>query len=244
MTLLPTDHTAALAAAVASISATDVAALDEPVPTCGDWTVADVILHTSMIHRWATGIVATHAQERPHRDGPADLAGAAVIDHFVEGAAGLTAAFAASDPDEVLYAFVGPRPVSWWMRRQAQETVVHAWDAQLGAGNPQPIDAPIAVDGIDELFDVFVPRLGADRVDGHGETLHLHATDAPGEWLLRFDPDRIDITHEHGKGDAAVRATASDLLLFAWSRLPPTAAELTTFGDAPLLARYQSIVSF
>ena len=39
----------------------------------------------------------------------------------------------------------------------------------------------------------------------------------------------IAVTHEHGKGDAAVRGSASDLFVFAWHRgMPDT---LQFFGD-------------
>lgn len=235
--MTPDEHRAALTTAIAAISATDLGSLTTPVPACGDWTIADVIVHTSTIQRWATRILTTHAQERPARGRGPDLAGQAVIDHFIEGATGLTDALDAADLDEVLYTFIGPRPAAWWLRRQAHETTVHAWDV-----HPAPIAAATAVDGIDELFEVFVPTLPADHVDGHGETVHLHATDADGEWLIRFDADRLAITPEHSKGDAAARGTASDLLLFAWSRIPPES--LTTFGDPALLTRFQSTVTF
>ena len=50
-----------------------------------------------------------------------------------------------------------------------------------------------------------------------GVTLHLHATDdglgPTGEWTIANDEDGVNWSHDHGKGEAAVRGRATDLLL-------------------------------
>ena len=48
------------------------------------------------------------------------------------------------------------------------------------------------------------------------------------------------MTHEHAKGDVAVRGTASDLLLFVWGRLPGESLEV--LGDASLIERFFELV--
>ncbi|HTC81963.1 MAG TPA: maleylpyruvate isomerase N-terminal domain-containing protein, partial [Acidimicrobiia bacterium] len=35
-----------------------------PVPTCPEWTAADLLAHVSRVHRWVTEIVESKAQER------------------------------------------------------------------------------------------------------------------------------------------------------------------------------------
>lgn len=75
------------------------------------------------------------------------------------------------------------------------------------------------------------------ELKGSGETIHLHATDADGEWLIRFTSDGIETTREHAKGDVAARYTASDPFLFLVGRVPPV--ELELFGDGALLERWQ-----
>ena len=119
---------------------------------------------------------------------------------------------------------------------------MHRWDIDSASGPPAPKAVPVAVDGIDELFEVFVPRLPAEMVAGEGETLHLHATDeglepGAGEWTVTFGPGGLAWEHGHAKGDAAVRAPASDLLLLLWNRLPPTRVEI--FGDLSVVDRWQ-----
>jgi hypothetical protein len=83
------------------------------------------------------------------------------------------------------------------------------------------VDATLGVDGVDELLDEFAVMVSGDVFAGTASTLHLHATDVDeGEWLISLGPERLTSERVHGKGDAAVRAGAGDLLLFAWNRVP------------------------
>ncbi len=50
--------------------------------------------------------------------------------------------------------------------------------------------------------------------------------------------DGVAVTHEHGKGDAAVRGPASALLLWVWGR--PT-AEVEVYGDQAVAQAWQSL---
>ena len=68
--------------------------------------------------------------------------------------------------------------------------------------------------------------------DYPSSTLHLHRTDGDGEWLLSSAGDQLVVGHEHAKGDAAARGTASDLNLLVWGRRQPT---LEVFGDEAVL---------
>ena len=57
-------------------------------------------------------------------------------------------------------------------------------------GAAEPIERELAVDGIDELFDLIPFWPHAERVRGNGETLHFHCTDGDGEWLVAPRPGR------------------------------------------------------
>ena len=118
--------------------------------------------------------------------------------------------------------------------------LLHRWDVDSARTAPEPIELALALDGIDEVFDTFAPRLGG-RVTGDGQTLHLHATDegrpeGSGEWTATFTPDGVTGERGHAKGDAAVRGPASDLLLLLWNRIP--AGRLEVFGDTAVLDRW------
>jgi len=76
----------------------------------------------------------------------------------------------------------------------------------------------------------------ADAMRSNGQTLHFHATDAPGEWLARRQPDRIVLERTHTTADITVRGPADELLLVLSRRRPLTAApNLELDGDPALL---------
>lgn len=216
-----------------------------PAPSCPGWTVADVVAHTSHVHRWVTGILRAPAGERfGWNDVEAPPGPDEVIAWFAAGAREVADTLAADDPERVVYTWAGKNPTRWWTRRLAHETTVHAWDAQNGSGNPpDAIDPTLAVDGIDEYLGVFVPaRFDTAAFGGNGETMHLHATDADGEWLVTFTPDRVDVDHVHAKGDVAARGPAADLLLALWGRVPVDCLEV--FGDETVLTRFRDVARF
>jgi len=238
---------AALDAAIAAMVAIPVNTYDNAVPSCLDWTIADVLTHTTQVHLWATRRITAVPGEQVSFPREGMGSGATLHEAYERTADGLVAALRAADLDRAATTFFGDRTVRWWLRRQAQETTVHAWDATAALGSPLPIDPAIAIDGIDEMVEVFfVHRFKAEDFGGAGETMHLHATDpvseGTGEWLVRFDPDGPVVTREHAKGEVAVRDTASNLLLFLWGRVDPSTLE--TFGDTTILERYQAVASY
>ncbi|MFM7070082.1 MAG: hypothetical protein ACKOYM_11560 [Actinomycetes bacterium] len=118
------------------------------------------------------------------------------------------------------------------------ETAVHRVDAARAVGGPLGIDALQAADGVDEVLGVMF-RLGLRSTAAPpSPTLHLHRTD-PGdgfaEWLVSVDEDGVVVVdYEHGRGDVAVRAAASDLLLFLWGRIDVDDHRLEVHGDRQL----------
>jgi uncharacterized protein (TIGR03083 family) len=236
-------------AAVAAFARLPVGRDRTPVPSCPGWDLAALQEHLGQVHRWANLILTTKPEKRPVRDRTPLGPGADRHAFVAEGAAELRERFLAEDLDEPVWTFVGRRPARWWLRRQAQETTLHALDAidATGegdlAGHGLEVSPELAVDGVDELLDVFVP-LSTDSASfgGTGETLHLHATDADGEWLVRFEPDAVTVTREHAKGDVAARGPALDLLRLIWGRTPGPG--LTVFGDATILDRFRASSRF
>ena len=120
-----------------------------------------------------------------------------------------------------------------------QEAAMHRWDIEAVHADRNPINAELAVDGIDEFYDFFVAERMPDAFAGNG-TVHLHATDADGEWMITRRNEGIELEKAHGKGDVAARGPASDLLLFVWNR--KTHEELETFGDTELLMEHQRLL--
>jgi uncharacterized protein (TIGR03083 family) len=219
--------------------AAEAAGLTADVPTCPGWTVEDLLRHCTSGDLWARTIVQTG--ERASHDLPDDApAGAALVPYFRDGARSLVQTLTDTNPATSVWTFSpSDRTVRFWIRRRAQETSVHRFDAQTTAGDAAPVDPELAVDGIDEFLTVFLPRLAAGVATG-GETLHFHCTDVEGEWLIARDGDDVRVTREHAKGDVAARGTASDLMLFMWGRVP--ASRFEVFGDTDALERFRQAV--
>ena len=221
------------------------AGLDTPVRSCPGWSVADLVHHIGEVHWfWAEDVAngwdSPAAYVEPERPADADL-----LSWYRSGVDHTLGVLRQSDPLQSVWSWA-PRggTVGWIIRRMAQETAVHRWDAEDAAGTEWAIDATLAVDGVDEFLDHFTDT-GAEGAEPVGGTVHLHCTDpsmreGAGEWLIT-EPvvgGRLEVTREHAKGDAAVRGTASDLLLALWRRRTLDETDrFEVFGDADVARR-------
>lgn len=216
--------------------------LDAEVPTCPEWKLVDLVEHTGFVHRWQTNVVGDDPPAYPDRaawrHGPAD--GQSWADWLQAGVDDAARVMGAVDASAPRWTWFPPdQTAGWYFRRITQETLVHRVDAELAAtGTATAIDPELAVDGIDEMFDVFLAASDRPSPGWSGETLHLHATDIDGEWLLRMQPEAVSVTRGHAKGDVALRGTAGDVLLYLWNRVDPSALEV--FGDISLAQRVQA----
>lgn len=209
--------------------------LRAPVPSCPGWDVETLVAHVARIYTYVAQ-QARSAERVP--DDPPVPGGEALLDFFAEAHAALLLVLRETPTDAAAWNWSrsAPDTAAFWRRRMAMETTVHRWDAQSAAGTPDPIPAWLACDGVCEMIDIFLAmRRGRAKEDITG-SVHLHATDpvdgVPSEWVVVLGPRGATAWHEgHEKGDAAVRGTASDLMLAVWQR--PSVAE--RFGDATLL---------
>jgi len=203
------------------------------------WDRTELLAHTANVHGWIRAQLALGPDERV-RFSTVERApeGEALPGWFESGATELVALLAAMDVDATWPTWAGPQPGTFFPRRVAQETAVHRWDAVGGA-----IDADLAVDGVDELLELFAPRIPAEKLAGAEGTIHLHATDVDGEWLIRLTAQGITFERGHAKGDVAVRGTAPDLLLWTWNRVPVD-DRFEVFGAPALLEAWRTSVVF
>src|ERR1700683_3141610 len=107
--------------------------LTRQVPTCPEWTLRQLATHVGRAHRWAAEITSTRSAEfipfRQVPDGRIPDDPALHASWLRAGAAQVIAAVREAGPDPV-WAFTGLRPASFWARRMAHETAVHAADAE------------------------------------------------------------------------------------------------------------------
>lgn len=244
------EHARTAGERIAAVGA--VVDLDTPVPSCPEWNVDALLFHTGGFSRFARAALEQGATVAPGARPEVDYSDYSPGDNLRwhrQEHARLMDALDASDPEERGWSWGIDQRKAFWFRRAAQELAVHCWDAENAAGAPLPIDAELAADGVDEMLVEFGRRrTGVRSFEGlarifarPGTTLHFHAADAdalahPGEWMLSLADDDFTVTHDHGKGDAAARGTASNLLLFLWDRC--ALDRLDVHGDRSLLERW------
>ena len=203
------DSSATLAAAAVD------AGLESPVPSCPDWTAERLVRHTGLVLRYVGKVVEAGGPIDP-KALPKPPPGPLVVQWFQEMSRTTAAALAAKAPDDELWNWADQPPLAaFWQRRVANELAVHAVDAQLAAGQAPQVGTELAADAIDELLTVLLPAkvaAGGTDLSGLG-TLHVHCTDANGEWLVSPGGGRVEVTRAHANGDAALRGPASDVLL-------------------------------
>ncbi len=215
-----------------------------PVPSCPGWDIARLGGHLGRVHRMTIGVLTNtvdgfadgDSMEKPPTDP------GAIPDFVRRGAAELDALLAVRDPESPCWNFLHePMRAYFWFRRQAHEAAVHRWDAE-NALTPGlivwSVDPELAVDGVDEYWVMARERLLPARNVAHlGGSLHLHATDVTGEWMIKIDNGVLCVDHGHGKGTAAVRGVASDLFLGLWGRYDlRDEARFEQFGAASVIA--------
>ncbi|MFT4297216.1 MAG: DinB family protein [Micropruina sp.] len=144
---------------VEAVTAADPAAA---VPTCPEWTAADLLWHLTEVHGFwarilASGVLADADAEAIQGEKPArpgDLAGTvALLD--AETDALIEQLDKRVDEQPAWSWFDTDQTVGFTRRMQLHEAVMHRLDAELVAGRtPTPIDPEVAVDGVRHAIDV------------------------------------------------------------------------------------------
>ena len=127
----------------------------------------------------------------------------------------------------------------WWRRKAALEVAIHRTDAEQALGSaPGTIDPRLALDGIDEYAQEFLPLM-----------LHGVAEPPPVTAVL-LSPDDIDDSRilslipagndaDPGEPQVEITASAYELLLWMWNRLP--AGALSVCGDDTVVTWWKGL---
>ena len=226
------------------------------VPTCPGWTVADLTRHlaATYLHK------AEMMRQGKHPEGwpPASFQQAEPVGLLTRAYGELVAEFAARNPDDPAKTWYDPdQTVRFWIRRMAQETVIHRIDAELGAGTPVDlIPQDLALDGIDELFNVFVaygfsqwPEEFTEALQNSpGRTYVINAAET--SWTITTSPTELTVTGGPGTAftipgtpDAIVSGSSPTILRWAWNReTPGTPTPLTIKGTPEALTELRQCV--
>jgi uncharacterized protein (TIGR03083 family) len=230
------DHDELLGAAEAEGRALILAAEHAPsaaVSACPGWTNTDLLNHVTGVWSFVAAQITAGTPDEPaqpvgeNQEDPNERLG--YLLHLMQS----------SDPTAAAWSWTPNRTVGFFIRRMAHENTIHRWDAEEAGGAAKPIDAAVAVDGIDEVLEVgMVSRVRGGTLEYPTGSLHLHRTDGDGEWLIFAVDGQLQVTREHSKGDAAVRGSAEGLLLYLWDRRRDG---LECFGDDEVINAWAAV---
>jgi uncharacterized protein (TIGR03083 family) len=226
-----------------SIAARDLTAA---VPSCPGWSVEDLVRHVAEVYLHKTECMRLGAFPKPWPPDTSTEEPLALLDRSY---AALVAEFAARSPDAPTATWYKPdQTVGFWIRRMAQETVVHRIDAELALGEPvSPVPADLALDGVDEVLERFLSYATEEWPDDFGD--HLDGCDgravlvSAGErsWLVRLDPGVVRVG-PGSEADAAAKVAGDPhaALLWLWRRAANDA--VTVEGDPTLVAKLRELL--
>jgi uncharacterized protein (TIGR03083 family) len=214
-----------------------------PVPSCAGWSVADLVAHQGMVHRWAAGKLRLDETPVPeHEEFLRTVPPERLLDWFLAGAGELVDTLRTAAPDVPATVFLAdaPPPRTFWARRQAHETTMHAVDAlaaalgRLPAAAEAALDPDVALDGIDELLTGFVPR-GRSKLGGDEPfSVAVVPSDSARRWTMSVADGRLSTVREQlPDAGSVLRGTAAELYLGLWNR----GTEIAESGE-PVLERW------
>ncbi|MFI9200612.1 maleylpyruvate isomerase family mycothiol-dependent enzyme [Streptomyces sp. NPDC053048] len=234
--------------------------LSTMVPTCPEWTLAQLLLHVSSAHRGIAELVRNRVTEFVVPEG--DVSGVEGAENFdadaldawlAEGAEMVSKTLLEAGPDVHVWTFGEPR-TAFWARRMVHETVMHRADAFAAVGADFTVDAAVAADCLDEWLTIVTsPQAVAYKpvygeLPGPGRTLHLHATDtAPelnAEWFIDATGTPITWRRSHEKAAVAVRGPMTELLRVMYRRSPADTPGVEVIGDRAVLDHWLERASF
>ncbi len=211
-----------------------------PVPSCPEWTAADLEEHVAAVYLHKVEVLRNGAFPKPWP--PADGVGA-LDDAFVA----LAAEFAARAPEDASVTWFDPdQTVGFWMRRMALETAIHRVDAELAAGREiSIIDPDLAVNGIDEVLGWITygsVEWHEDFTDAlaKADARPFHLVTASHRWTIAASPERVvvDNSDERGAG-VIVNGTPDALYRWIWGRTDEVRVE----GDESMIPQFRAIMA-
>lgn len=215
------------------------------VPTCPEWTVADLVNHVALVylHKAETMRLGAFPENWP----PPGTSEPPVV-ALQRAYAALTQEFAARSPeDEATTWYESDQTVGFWIRRMAHESVIHRVDGELGFGaDHAAIPEDIAVDGINEVLVCFLayaskewPEDFEGGLPANGETALLRAGGTG--WLITFG-ERVTISAAAADATADVTLTGDPVSVLLWLWRRSDADTLAEQGDAAVAAKLREFL--
>lgn len=215
------------------------------VPSCPEWDVNELVRHTAAVYLHKVEAMSSGMPQEGEWP-PAGIENEETLALFDRGYRELIHEFDTREPGDGAATWYAPdQTVGFWIRRMAQETVIHRVDAELALNEPiAPIPDDFAVDGVDEVIVVFlsyITRTWAAEIpelkDCDGRSVRVIA--GGRSWTLHLTPEGVAVD-DAADADATVSGAPSDMLLWLWRR--GSDDPITIQGDGALVAKLHDLM--
>jgi uncharacterized protein (TIGR03083 family) len=234
-------------AVFSSVAASALRRGDTPVPCCPGWTVSDLVSHVAGTHalvaEWVT------FGRRPDTWEHLPPAGVDLVEWQRRCSARLLDAVGTVDPDTPCSTWSPyDQTIGFWVGRMAHETAVHRVDLEQSLGIDWEVDPAVAVDGIGEVFRLWLNGHVPPGMTGSKRSVRVVAFGAednpmfdrvirPYDELVHYAP------YEQGVPvDAVLSGPADAIWAWCWGRNDATHPVAVT-GDRGAVDELRAILA-
>ncbi len=222
-------------ARLAEVAGTD---LSPRVPSCPDWTVADLLEHVALVYLHKVQAMQTNARPDPW---PPDVSGRDPLELYDEARGALLTELGDRSPFDPAWTFwPDDQTCGFWFRRMAHETAVHRVDAELAHDVVTPIDDQLATDGVDEALRIMLcdPWWNDHEADEPVDAT-IRITTAGRSWTIKVPAGMPTVTEgAEGEVAAEIFGDPDDVYLWLWGRLDADAIQVA--GDDDVVRRFRN----
>jgi hypothetical protein len=204
----------------------EVAAIDlsAPVPSCPGWSADDLVRHVAVVYLHKAETMRGGGWPDPW---PPDTTAEPALELLDRAHATLVGEFAQRRPEQHSVTWFDPdQTVGFWIRRMAQEAVIHRVDGELAAKvEVAAIPDDLAVDGIDEVLIRFLAWASVTWPEDFDDRLSkvddrpLVVSAGGLSWQIRATPAGVVVTGEALAAPAArIHGSPQAVLLWLWRR--------------------------
>ena len=225
------------------------------VPSCVDWSAADLLWHLAEVQRFWAAIVGDRLADPGAYEEPVRPDGhTALLQFFQTSSTALIDALATTADDVAVWTWLdADHSVGFVRRRQAHEALIHRLDAELAAGTVTELDPGLATDGVLEAIEWMfggAPRWASTTADG--PVGRLVTTDTETSWLVQighysgtspnsgkvYTAEAMLLLVDSGDPSFEIAGAAADLDAWMWNR--PTQRAIDLIGDT---AAFEAVIA-
>ncbi|HZD18521.1 MAG TPA: maleylpyruvate isomerase family mycothiol-dependent enzyme [Actinomycetota bacterium] len=211
--------------------------LSVDIATCPGWTMRDLVRHVAEVYEHKIACTALGRAPDPWPpEWPADRD---PVEWLADAHERLLEMFERSEPSTPSATWwPSDQTVGFWARRMAHETAIHRTDAELATMTVTPIEADLAVDGVDEILVVMLAGDWSDEPDDGVTGQRVAIATGGRSWRVELEPDSVVVVPDGDEIDAAVGGEPQDVVRWLWGRSPDE--RVTRSGDAATLQLLRS----